>query len=84
MNTPMLPPPVEPIRWRDFKRFIADAEQLRDYKQLSRILHDLRFNSPNDDSLPASSDIEDEAEWCAELVAKVKAGFERFDSCRSI
>jgi hypothetical protein len=70
-----LPAPRKPVKWRDFNRFVADLDELHEY------VCDLRrhrFNSQSDDSRTAS-DVEDDAEYCQELVEKCKAGFEQFD-----
>jgi hypothetical protein len=61
--------------WRMFNQFAADAEKLCEYV---RDLDELRW-SRSDDDCSDSSDVEVEAAYCEELVAKVKAGFELFE-----
>ena len=56
---------AKPPKWREFNRFVDDVDQLVEFKD--------ELNSM------ASGDIEDNAEWCQKLVAKCKAGLERFN-----
>jgi len=55
----------KPPKWRDFNRFVVDADDLVDF--------DDRLNG-----MP-SGRIEDSAEWCQELAARCKAGLKRFN-----
>ncbi len=68
---PAISKPV--VRWRAFNSFVAEADKLREYFDELRELRDAA--DPN----LASGDVEDDAQWLAELVAKCKAGFETFD-----
>jgi hypothetical protein len=61
--------------WCAFNQFAFDAEELREYV---RDLNELRW-SRSDDDYRDSADVEGDAAYCEELVAKCKAGFEQFD-----
>ena len=63
------------VAWRVFNRFVADAEELREYVGQ---LYELRWHPAEDDARTAAG-IEDEAEFCQALVARCKAGLARFD-----
>jgi hypothetical protein len=71
-----LPATSKPVRWREFNKFVEDAEALREY---SSELNTLRYSNPDSDGERASGDVEDDAEWLTELVARCKEGFERFN-----
>jgi hypothetical protein len=60
--------------WRAFKRFRRDVEELREYYE---DLCEERVGRGDPPRMPG--DLEQDAEWCQELTAKCKAGFERFD-----
>jgi hypothetical protein len=60
--------------WRAFKRFMRDVEELREYFD---DLCEERVGRGDPPRVPG--DLEQDAEWCQELAAKCKAGFERFD-----
>lgn len=64
----------KPIKWRDFKKFVADVDELREYHS---DLCKHRYGHAEYSITPA--DVEDEAEWCQKFVAKCKVGLERFD-----
>jgi hypothetical protein len=72
---PALPPEPPPIKWKDFKRFMHVLNELNEYFDE---LKSCRFG-PADSSSMAIGDLEDNAEWCQERLAKARAGFERFD-----
>jgi hypothetical protein len=69
---PSKPPKANP--WKQFNRFIADANSLLEFVEA---MNELRFD-PSADSKTAA-DVEDEAEECQALVAKCRAGFESFE-----
>src|SRR6516165_525080 len=55
----------KPPKFRDFNRFVDDVDRLVAFRdELNEM---------------ASGDIRDSAEWCQKLVAKCKAGLERFN-----
>src|SRR5262245_59745548 len=60
--------------WRAFRRFMRDVEDLREYYE---DLCEERVGRGDPPRMPG--DLEQDAEWCQELTAKCKAGFERFD-----
>jgi hypothetical protein len=69
-----LPALPEPVRFRDFIEFEIAADELDEY------FRDLRLYLKADKDDPRmAADIEEEAGYCAELRARVQAGFERFD-----
>jgi hypothetical protein len=61
--------------WRAFKRFMASADELQEYYD---DLCEQRWGRAKYPKTAAS--LKEDAEWCQELVAKCRAGFERFDS----
>ena len=65
----------KPPKWRDFNRFVADFDRLKEYYD------ELQANRVGRADYPmCSADFDDEeAERCQELVARCKAGNERFD-----
>jgi len=65
----------KPVKWRDFIRFVAECDKLREYYD------DLWKQQAGTAEWPRSStDFDDEdAEWCENQVAKCKAGLERFN-----
>jgi DNA repair exonuclease SbcCD ATPase subunit len=73
------PPPPEPIRWRDFKRFVTNLDRVREYYDgLRDCLHSPQAEA-EDGSCYTIAGLEDDAEWLEKLLAKCRAGFERFD-----
>jgi hypothetical protein len=68
-----LPATPQPVPWRAFQRFQADADELLAYvEELNRI----RCGENEDRT---AGDLEDDSEWLDKLVAKVRDGFELFD-----
>jgi hypothetical protein len=58
------------VAWRLFNRFVEDADELREYV---RELHDLRWNDYGTQHHKSASDIETDATYCQDLVARCKA-----------
>jgi hypothetical protein len=58
----------KPARWRDFKRLVADADELEEY-----------YGTLMKADSQTVAELERDAEWCQELVAKSRAGLARFD-----
>jgi hypothetical protein len=69
-----LPDKPKPLPWKAFNRFARDAQELLEYVEEMR---SIRFGT--DDGMRISSGVDEDAEWLTELVAKVRAGFARFD-----
>jgi hypothetical protein len=60
--------------WRAFKRFMDDCDELKQYND------DLREQRWGEVEYPkTAASLEGDAEWCQKLVARCRAGFERFD-----
>jgi hypothetical protein len=73
--TEKLPATPKPPKFKDFNRFVETVDELHEYR---RELDRLRFGSDHDASR-CSGDVEDDDDYCRELVEKCKAGFLRFD-----
>src|SRR5262245_2102200 len=58
--------------WRAFKRFMADADALKEY-------HDSLWQERMSEYPRTAADLEEDAQWCQEQVAKCRAGFECYD-----
>jgi SPX domain protein involved in polyphosphate accumulation len=68
-------PTKAPSTWRAFNRFVADVDELLEYKiELYKI-----FSPSENDDVRTPADIEGEAEFCQGLVARCRTGLERFD-----
>jgi hypothetical protein len=60
--------------WRAFRRFMADANALKEYYD------GLRQERMTGSEYPrTAADLEEDAKWCQGQVAKCRAGFERYD-----
>src|SRR5262245_25211844 len=57
-------------KWRDFNCFVHECDKLVNFRRGLT-------------GMP-SGEIEDNVKWCCNLVAKCKAGFERFCACENL
>jgi hypothetical protein len=64
----------KPSKFRDFNRFVVDMNELQEYY---KELNDNRFGRTEYGTM-ASGDVDDQAEWCQELVARCTAALEQY------